>query len=774
MEKTQRNTLRNHVTDCRKALEQGLRATMEGHFGVYPSGTVDALAKLPHLTPTERDQQVQLAQTLAHLRAQGAEPADAVTTLVRAVAFTHLNRLCAYKMAERRGILRETVSRGPRSSGLHLYLGEDAATATSYDAGDIWEAYRRFLTWTGQVLAREVPLLFAPADPANWLFPREQQFAEVIDLLNSPELEEVWDEDETLGWVYQYFTPKEQRDEARKASPAPRNSYELSFRNQFYTPRYVVEFLTANTLGRLWYEMRRGQTALATQCPYIIRQRHEVWLAPGQTEPVPFTPTKPGPAAQDFAAIYTRPNPDLTGWHDIARYAITFDGYGYASAHIPGDAEPIAKTHAVAHEQGDLWQVTGEWRGTFEDLRLTLFFHQRRLRHQGRDPDGAELATLHSLYRAICTAWDREIAHIPARTPRDPRELTVLDPACGSGHFLLYAFDLLLTIYGEAWDDPDVGPALRCDHADRAAYDVAVPGLILRHNLHGIDIDPRAVQLAGLALWLRAQRHFAEREISPAQRPPLPPAQIACAVAMPPETALRQHFLDALQPTILAQVVEPLWAALRLAPEMGSLLQPETLLRQTIAQAKAYWLQHRIVQVRLFEDADAAPQQLALNYSGVTDASFFETEAQPRAIEALHQLAALADAHDITPRLFSDDAERSLAFVDALLRRYDVVLMNPPFGEPSIPTRLTIDALYPRTKNDLYAAFVERGLSLLKPQGRLGAITSRTGFFLATFRRWREEILLSEAHMVAMADLGAGVLDSALVETAAYILEKQS
>ena len=52
--------------------------------------------------------------------------------------------------------------------------------------------------------------------------------------------------------MYQYFTPKELRDQARKESPAPRNSYELAFRNQFFTPRDVVEFLTDNTLGRIW------------------------------------------------------------------------------------------------------------------------------------------------------------------------------------------------------------------------------------------------------------------------------------------------------------------------------------------------------------------------------------------------------------------------------------------------------------------------------------------------------------------------------------------
>jgi hypothetical protein len=59
-------------------------------------------------------------------------------------------------------------------------------------------------------------------------------------------------------------------------------------------------------------------------------------------------------------------------------------------------------------------------------------------------------------------------------------------------------------------------------------------------------------------------------------------------------------------------------------------------------------------------------------------------------------------------------------------------------------------------------------LELLEPGGLLGAITSRTGFFLSSFRKWREDILLKEARPTVFADLGYGVLDTAMVETAAY------
>jgi Eco57I restriction-modification methylase len=119
-------------------------------------------------------------------------------------------------------------------------------------------------------------------------------------------------------------------------------------------------------------------------------------------------------------------------------------------------------------------------------------------------------------------------------------------------------------------------------------------------------------------------------------------------------------------------------------------------------------------------------------------------------------------------RLFAEDAAQGFALADLVAQRFDVVLMNPPFGAGSLGAKKDFEMAYPKTKNDVYAAFVERGIDLLHPRGRLGAITSRTGFFLSSFQKWREDILLPKAPPVVVADLGIGVLDDAMVETAAY------
>jgi hypothetical protein len=147
-------------------------------------------------------------------------------------------------------------------------------------------------------------------------------------------------------------------------------------------------------------------------------------------------------------------------------------------------------------------------------------------------------------------------------------------------------------------------------------------------------------------------------------------------------------------------------------------------------------------------------------------------DAETSLLDALRLYAERPGTEAYARRLFSEDTARGLAFIDLSRTKFDVVLMNPPFGASSVKAKDYIKDTWPRTKNDLYAAFVERGLTLLVPRGKLGAITSRTGFFLSTFQSWREEVLLGESRVLSVADLGGGVLD-AKVETAAYCLERR-
>ena len=93
----------------------------------------------------------------------------------------------------------------------------------------------------------------------------------MLNLINDDDIAALWSEDETIGWIYQYFNSKEERKAMRDASQAPRNSRELAVRNQFFTPRYVVEFLVDNTLGaplvqRHWWCATDLGVSIASTC----------------------------------------------------------------------------------------------------------------------------------------------------------------------------------------------------------------------------------------------------------------------------------------------------------------------------------------------------------------------------------------------------------------------------------------------------------------------------------------------------------------------------
>ncbi|MBW4696206.1 MAG: hypothetical protein KME27_31210 [Lyngbya sp. HA4199-MV5] len=312
-----------------------------------------------------------------------------------------------------------------------------------------------------------------------------------------------------------------------------------------------------------------------------------------------------------------------------------------------------------------------------------------------------------------------------------------------------------------------------------------VPRLIIEHNIHGIDIDPRAVQIAGLSLWLRAQKSWQVQELKRQNRPQIQKSNIVCAEPMPGEERLLNEFLEhhlsaTPEQRLVGQLVRRVFEAMKLAGEAGSLLQIEQEVSKDIEAAKQQWLTRpKTEQLALLTIEPSEPQQqeLPLQVGDIIDERFWE-RIEDEIYKALNRYAEQADLSSLwgssyQRRLFANDAVRGFAFIDICRKTFDVALMNPPFGAGSVQTKTKLETAYPRTKNDVYAAFVERGLNLLGGRGQLGAITSRTGFFLSSFQKWREEILLQEAKPTVMADLGYGVLDAAMVETAAYCLSKE-
>jgi hypothetical protein len=435
MDKSTRAVLRTTVGRCRRLLEEATAQTLEGQYGIHRDGRVEDEDAMGHLSEPQREDREQVVAHLKHIRVGGFAPADAATQLIREVAYTHLNRICAYKLMEKRGVIREAVSRGMNSNGFKFYLADHPEDERRWSGGEQDVAYRNFLLWLGETVSDEIGVLFSPLDPANRVFPPQSVLDQVLEEINSEDLAGIWEEEETIGWIYQYFTPKEQRDKARQESAAPRNSYELAFRNQFFTPQYVVEFLVDNTLGRIWFEMRRGETTLKERCRYLVWRKRTVFLAEGEKEPnphrigdIPWEVDTPG-------EMWVRPDPEQIDIEYIFEYALTVNGYLYAEEHYDQDIGDLSRDCSNRH-----WE-TGKWEGSFEELRCCLFLEQRGFRNMGGWlPEGKELQRIQSMYRALCERWDLEVEFVQHRAKRDPREIAILDPACGSGHFLLYCF----------------------------------------------------------------------------------------------------------------------------------------------------------------------------------------------------------------------------------------------------------------------------------------------------------------------------------------------
>lgn len=587
LDERQRGVLERIVVSSRITFEDDLGSILTGTYGISAGGTIEDEERLADDSPLRTRRRV-LVEVLDYFRREGASTQQAVERLIREAAFTHTNRLIAIRVADELDVLPPSLRHGPRSSGFKQLLELAPLLATSDDTGGYWT----YLQFCADELARDVPALFDPRNPLLALRPSKPAIDSVVERLSADEHADIWSADDTFGWAYQFFNTGDERRVMREASAAPRDSRELAVRNQFFTPRYVVDFLTQNTLGRRLLDAAPS-SKLLEQLPLLV-------------DP----PTEQG--------------------------------------------EPVE----------------------LQDVR-------------------------------------------------------VLDPACGSGHFLLGCYEIL----ERAWQLEGVSP--------RDAAPRIVP------CLWGIDIDPRAVQVAQAAVVFRARKACGKDA--------LPPPNIVTARALPDDDAIWETATSDLTAD-RRQLVAAMRDALRDAPVLGPLLKVEERLAREIRSTVV--------------GADPATGDL-FAAAGIAADAFGSAE---RDVIAVLQRAADLTESSVADRLLAAGASDAIRFLEAVRHRYDAVLMNPPFGEPVAESKPYLRAVYPwlPTKDyNLLAAFVGRGVELCVPSGYMGAITSRAGMFLKTFENWRREVLL-ENKVITLVDLGHGVMEQALVEAAAYVIARDS
>lgn len=294
----------------------------------------------------------------------------------------------------------------------------------------------------------------------------------------------------------------------------------------------------------------------------------------------------------------------------------------------------------------------------------------------------------------------------------NPEDFRVIDPACGSGHMLTYAFDVLWEMYVEAGY-----PTRR------------IARLILEKNLHGADVDGRAAQLASFALTMKAVEHdpgFLGRIERQSQQ------DGGTSWRGPRIVHVQSVKLDELSPAEIADAsgegvslgVSQLIEQLRYADTYGSL-------------------------IRVPVGASALFREIARR-----------TEAGER-----QQLLGGADR---------DDWQRAADMCEVLEDgRYTTLIANPPYlgmRKAKDPLKRFANKHYKRSSTDLCTMFIERAASFVQRRGAIGMITMHAWMFLDSYRELRPW-MLSAMSIDSMAHLGTRAFDSIggeVVQTTAF------
>ena len=361
------------------------------------------------------------------------------------------------------------------------------------------------------------------------------------------------------------------------------------------------------------------------------------------------------------------------------------------------------------------------------------------------------------------------------------RDITLIDPACGTMHFGQYAFGLFHHMY---LDEIEHAGQDGWPGEPSISHPAEIPAAILENNLFGIDIDPRAIQIASLSLLLTAKEAALRHGFSPLDVK-VKRSNLVVANAVDLGEERLRALVDRLgnhtgSPELRERLFKTTWDNLRNVGELGSLVQ----VREGVTRALEDWVgaearsrgitkvigqtTEKQLELAIVADADRArAKQLAL------EREVLEQEAAMlgRDLLAAVEAAAARVADDPSGRLFAEDTARGLKLVQLLSRRYDIAVMNPPYGSFVPKVKDFIRAAYPLTSNDIYAAFVDRACQLTEPEGYVGALVSATFVNLKSFEKLRTEILLKRNPLIIMLDLGFGILDDATVEAAAIVLK---
>ncbi len=308
-----------------------------------------------------------------------------------------------------------------------------------------------------------------------------------------------------------------------------------------------------------------------------------------------------------------------------------------------------------------------------------------------------------------------------------PEDIKVLDPAMGSGHILVYAFDVLFDIYKSA------------GYSERE-----IPKLILENNLYGLDIDDRAGQLAYFAVMMKARsknRRIFRENID------INLCSIQESNGIPEETityfAGGKKFIS--------------------KTELEEKIKGKDNLSDADFEIQARYLIH------VFQDAKEYGSILE-----VKKLDFDKTENRLEEIRQNHPGDAFEFGHK---QILLEKLPPLIKQAKIMSSKYDVVVTNPPYmGRKGMNNALKkyVDEHYKDSKNDLFAVFMEVGINYLEQYGFMGMINQQSWMFLSSFEKLRSKLMknITIINIVHLGPRAFNEIRGEVVQTVAFVFAK--
>lgn len=325
----------------------------------------------------------------------------------------------------------------------------------------------------------------------------------------------------------------------------------------------------------------------------------------------------------------------------------------------------------------------------------------------------------------------------------NPETITMLDPACGSGHILVEAYEVFKAIYLERGYQPR-----------------SIPRLILEKNLYGLDIDDRAAQMAGFALLMKARADDRRLFSEPVK---LNVLSLQGSKGLDVDELARA--LQTVVGTVSPQNADS--AASRVFGEDD--LFPGTRPQFSLGESSAEYMVGDPVRpaiaalIAIFAHAKTFGSLIQIPPALSTQLAAMSTRLQLASQNG--DLYANAAAQDLLPLV---------AQAQMLGTQFDAVVANPPYMGGKYLTPVLKDYLkvhYKGFEKDLFSAFMIRDLALTKESGQLGFMSPFVWMFISSYEELRQHFI-DDATLTSLVQLEYSGFDGATVPICTFTLSK--